>query len=154
MLVAASSCPLPPGERARRICVRSLADLGPLLLDDHHPADAETVGDHAEALGEERLAERHSHLSLIGKRLEHAIGLGFVLGVHGEREALEFGLALRATVGRHYIGTIDAKARMHDLALAAGRDHAGRRRLRALLLAHHHLYLGTKRILIEAERLL
>src|SRR5439155_25333899 len=71
----------PQGERARRICVRSLAELGPLLLDDHHPADAETVGDHAEALCEERLAERHSHLSLVGKRLEHAIGLGFVLGV-------------------------------------------------------------------------
>src|SRR5262249_42284703 len=42
-----------------------------LLLHNDHPADAEAVGDHAEALGEKRLAERHSHLSAVGERLEH-----------------------------------------------------------------------------------
>ena len=54
-----------------------------LLLHYHHPTDAEAVGNHAKALGEERFAERHSHLSPLGKRLEHAVGLGLVLGVDG-----------------------------------------------------------------------
>src|SRR5262249_62225620 len=58
-------------------------------LHDDHPADAEAVGHHAEALGEERLAERHAHLAAVGERREHAVGLGLVLGINGEREALE-----------------------------------------------------------------
>src|SRR5262245_26868921 len=65
-------------------------------LHDDHPADAEAVGHHAEALGEERLAERHAHLAAVGERREHAVGLGLVLGINGEREALEVRLALRA----------------------------------------------------------
>ena len=76
--------------------------LAALLLHNDHPADAEAVGDHAEALGEKCLAERHSYLSTVGERVEHAVGLGFVLGIDGEREALEFGFALRAAVGRHH----------------------------------------------------
>src|SRR5262245_53447936 len=32
----------------------------------------------------------------VAERLEHAVGLGFVLGIDGEREALEVRLALRA----------------------------------------------------------
>src|SRR5262245_7454549 len=79
-------------------------------LHDDHPADAEAVGHHAEALGEERLAERHSHLAAVGERREHAVGLGLVLGVDREREALEFRLALRAAVGRHHVLAVDAKA--------------------------------------------
>src|SRR5215475_6672728 len=77
-------------------------------LQDDHPADAEAVGHHAEALGEERLAERHSHLAAVGERREHAVGLGLVLGIDGEREALEFRLALRAAVGRHHVLAADA----------------------------------------------
>src|SRR5215472_17580499 len=123
-------------------------------LHDDHPADAEAVGDHAEALGEEGLAERHSHLAAVGERLEHAVGLGFVLGVDGEREALEFRLAVRAAVGCHHVLAADAQARMHDLVVAAGRNHAGRRRLRAFLIAHHHLDLGAQRLLVELDRLL
>src|SRR5215813_6714804 len=72
--------------------------LAALLLHNDHPADTEAVGDHAEALGEKCLAERHSYLSTVGERVEHAVGLGFVLGIDGEREALEFGFALRAAV--------------------------------------------------------
>src|SRR5262249_48281658 len=79
-------------------------------LHDDHPAHAEAIGHHAEALGEERLAERHSDLSAVGERREHAVGLGFVLGVDGEREALEFRLALRTAVGRHHVLAVDAKA--------------------------------------------
>src|SRR5436853_7781959 len=81
-----------------------------LRLDDHHPADAEAIGDHAEALGEERLAERHAHLAAVGERREHAVGLGLVPGIDGEREALEFRLALRAAVGRHHVLAVDGKA--------------------------------------------
>src|SRR5262245_4273600 len=47
-----------------------------LRRHDHHPADAETVDQHAEALREERLAERHCHLAALGERGELAIGLG------------------------------------------------------------------------------
>src|SRR5215471_12160260 len=43
---------------------------------------------------------------------------------------------------------------MHDLVVAAGRDHPGRRRLRAFLIAHHHLDLGAERLLVELDRLL
>src|SRR6516162_3135179 len=123
-------------------------------LHDDHPADAEAVGDHAEALGEEGLAERHSYLAAVGERREHAVGLGLVPGVDGEREALEFRLALRAAVGRHHVLAVDAQARMHDLVVAAGRNHAGRRRLRAFLIAHHHLDLGAQRLLVELDCLL
>src|SRR5262252_4483721 len=79
-------------------------------LHDDHPADAEAVGDHAEALGEERRAERHAHLAAVGERREHAVGLGLVLSIDGEREALEFRLALRAAVGRHHVLAVDGKA--------------------------------------------
>src|SRR6516225_7809788 len=79
-------------------------------LHDDHPADAEAVGDHAEAFGEERLAERHAHLAAVGERREHAVGLGFVPGVDREREALEFRLALGAAVGRHHRLAVDAEA--------------------------------------------
>src|SRR5262249_25983526 len=78
----------------------------------------------------------------------------FVLGIDGEREALEFRLALRAAVGRHHVLAADAQARMHDLVVAAGRNHAGRRRFRAFLIAHHHLDLGAQRLLVELDRLL
>src|SRR4029450_3983603 len=40
---------------------------------------------------------------------------------------------------------------MHDLVVAAGRNHAG---LRAFLETHHHLDLGPKRLLVEVKRLL
>src|SRR4029434_2700924 len=43
---------------------------------------------------------------------------------------------------------------MHDPVLTAGREHAGRRRLRAFLETHHHLDLGPKRLLVEVKRLL
>src|SRR5919108_4909832 len=43
---------------------------------------------------------------------------------------------------------------MHDLVVAAGRNHAGRRRLRAFLETHHRLDLGSKRLLVEVKRLL
>src|SRR5262249_39483382 len=43
---------------------------------------------------------------------------------------------------------------MHDLVVAAGRNPAGRRRLRAFLKAHHHLDLGAERLLVELDRLL
>src|SRR5262249_8754218 len=43
---------------------------------------------------------------------------------------------------------------MHDLVVAARRDHAGGRRLRAFLIAHHHLDLGAERLLVELDRLL
>src|SRR5262245_25872773 len=43
---------------------------------------------------------------------------------------------------------------MHDLVVATGRNHAGRRRLRAFLLAHHHLDLGAERLLVELHRVL
>src|SRR5215469_8325452 len=43
---------------------------------------------------------------------------------------------------------------MHDLVVAAGWNHAGRRRLRAVLETHHHLDLGAERLLVELDRLL
>jgi hypothetical protein len=95
-------------------------------LHDDHPAYAEAIGDRAETLGEKRLAERHLHLAAVGERREHAISLGFVPGIEREREALEFRLALLAAVRRHHLRAVDAKARMHDLVLAAGRHLVGR----------------------------
>src|SRR6516164_6522085 len=46
----------------------------------------------------------------VGERREHAVGLGLVLGIDGEREALEFRLALRAAVGRHHVLAVDEQA--------------------------------------------
>jgi len=45
-------------------------------LHDDHPAHAEAVGNHTEPR-EERLGKRHLHLSAVGERREHAVGLGF-----------------------------------------------------------------------------
>src|SRR5215472_238894 len=39
-----------------------------------------------------------------------AVGLGLVPGIDGEREALEFRLALSAAVGGHHVLAVDAKA--------------------------------------------
>src|SRR5258707_4893393 len=43
------------------------------LFDQDHPADAEFVGDHAEAGGEERFRKRHLHLTAVGQRIEPAL---------------------------------------------------------------------------------
>jgi hypothetical protein len=94
------------------------------------------------------------HLSAVGERREHAVGRSLILGVEGEREALEFRLALGVAVGRHDIRAVDAKACVHDLVLAAGRNHAGRRFLRTFVEAHHHPDLGAERLLVEVDRLL
>src|SRR5262245_13381377 len=125
-----------------------------LSLHDDHPAYAETVGDHAEALGEEGLAQRHLHLSAVGERREHAVGRGLIVGIEGERETLEFRLALGIAVGRHDVRAVDPDARVHDLVLAAGRNHAGRRLLRTFVESHHHPDLGAERLLVEFDRLL
>src|ERR1700755_3241805 len=68
------------------------------ILQDHHPAYAEAVGDHAETLREEGLAERHAHLPAVRQRREHAVGMGLVAGIEREREALEFWAVVRAAV--------------------------------------------------------
>src|SRR4051812_17418205 len=59
-----------------------------LSRHDHHPAHTETVDQHAEALREKRLAERHCHLAALGKRSELAIGLSLVRSAQRQREAL------------------------------------------------------------------
>src|SRR6266566_4412355 len=41
---------------------------------DDHPAHAEAVGHHAEAVGQERLAQRHLHLPAIAERREQPLG--------------------------------------------------------------------------------
>src|SRR5262245_37019436 len=57
--------------------------------NDHHPADTEFVGDHAEALGEEGRSERHLHIAARGERVEQLAGFGLVLRRDRKREALE-----------------------------------------------------------------
>jgi uncharacterized membrane protein YeaQ/YmgE (transglycosylase-associated protein family) len=47
-----------------------------------HPGQAEAVSNHAEARGEEGLAQRHLHLAAVGQGCEQALGLGIV--GHGE----------------------------------------------------------------------
>src|SRR6516164_1419980 len=42
---------------------------------------------------------------------------------------------------------------MHDFVFRTRRDHAGRRRLGALLEAHHHEHLGADRLAVECDRL-
>src|SRR3954449_1584972 len=54
-----------------------------------HPPYAELVGDHAEALSVEGLRQRHLHLSALRQRIEQSLGVGFVLGVEREGEAVE-----------------------------------------------------------------
>src|SRR5271167_2938764 len=51
-----------------------------LLRHDHHPGDAEFVGQHAEARREESLGERHRHLAFTAEGGENLVGFGLVLG--------------------------------------------------------------------------
>ena len=63
------------------------------LFGDDHPADAEFVGDHAEAFGEECLGQRHLHLAAIAEPGEHFFRLVLALGAECQRDALEFRFA-------------------------------------------------------------
>jgi glutathione S-transferase len=120
--------------------------------DVHHPADAELIGDHAEARREERLGERHLHLTAIGKRIEEAIGLGLALRREREGKALEARLSLATTIRCHQGRVAHPEARMHHLVLGSRR--CGRRLLGCILEAHEHADLGAERTTIEIERFL
>src|SRR5215213_10062323 len=50
------------------------------LLDHHHPAHAEFVGDDAELRREERLNERLVHLAAVGQGIEQALAFRLGLG--------------------------------------------------------------------------
>src|SRR5215470_4744314 len=87
------------------------------LLGQHHPVDAELVGNHAEARGEEGLAHRHGDLAALAERAEQLLGLLVVGGVDGERKALEVGLAAALAVGGEDLRVADLEGGMHDLVL-------------------------------------
>src|SRR6202051_1629369 len=57
---------------------RFRAGLRLLLLDQDNPADAELVGNHAEAGGEKRFGKRHLHLAAVGQCVEAALAFGGV----------------------------------------------------------------------------
>ena len=71
-----------------------------LRRDTDHPAQAEAVGEHAEARRPERLRQRHPHLATVGERREGAVGLGYRRHGKRERETVE-ARACRASVGCH-----------------------------------------------------
>src|SRR5690606_40916633 len=54
-----------------------------------HPGHAETVGEHAEALGPEGFLHRHHYLPALGQRREQALALGDAIGVKADRAALD-----------------------------------------------------------------
>src|SRR5580693_4405941 len=74
------------------------------LLDQDHPADAELVGDHAEARREERFRKRHLHLAALGQRIEPALAFGGVGRGDGQREALKIRPTETAAVGHQQLG--------------------------------------------------
>src|SRR6478609_2018664 len=78
--------------------VRSLRRAFVQAAEDH-PRNAELVGDHAEAFGEEGRRERHLHLAAFGERVEELLGLRNVLDRERERYALEIRLAAAHAVG-------------------------------------------------------
>jgi hypothetical protein len=112
---------------------------------------AETTDHPAIRCKPQGLGERHLHLPAVGERSEHPVRLGLMRHRQREREALEAGPFLAATVGGHHRGLADAKARMHDLVLRTGRHHAGWRRLRVVLEAHEHRHLGAEHAAVELD---
>src|SRR5260221_9296858 len=81
------------------------AESGPLVLrsmllhcDANHPANAEAIGEHAEARRPESLAQRHSHLATVGQGCERAIGLGFMRHRERERKTVELRLVVACAV--------------------------------------------------------
>src|SRR5690242_13606068 len=60
---------------------------------DHHPADAKPVDEHPKARREERLRQRHLHLTTVTQRAEDPVRLGLIANADGQREALEIQLA-------------------------------------------------------------
>src|SRR5262249_1200634 len=131
----------------------SLSRPGALRWNDYHPVDAEAVVDHAEALGEEGLRERHRHLAAVTQGGEQPIGLRLVRGREGQAEALEIRLSPLAAVRAHDHRFTYAQARMHPLVFRAGRDHALLIR-GAILEAREHLHFGAERTLVELDGLL
>src|SRR5258708_3939965 len=104
-----------------------------LRRNTDHPAHTETVLHHAEARRPKGFSQRHADFPAVRQGIESPVGFGLIRNGDGEREALELGLAGRATVRSHQRGCADAKTAMHDLILETGRNHAGWRRFGAFL---------------------
>jgi len=126
---------------------RPLSALG---LAENHPGRAEAVRRHAEALGEERLFQRHLHAPLLGQRLEGALGVGD--GVDGQRyrEPVRRLIASGRRVGAHddLIGKLQPGVK--DLLAERRRNLILRRRVLKTL---HHFDTAAAKPRIEFERL-
>src|SRR5215510_4236339 len=113
-----------------------------------HPGRAETVDQHAEALGEERLGERHVDLAAVGKPVEHACRL--LDGRNLERHGVAAGRLLvpGRGVGGHQHLVADREPRMHDLLVPFLRHVALGRRA---LVLEHRLDLAVEQPGVELE---
>src|ERR1700686_4239506 len=121
-----------------------------LFLDQDHPADTELVGDHAETRREEGFRKRHLPLAAVGQRVEPALAFGGVGRGDSQREPLKIRLTETAAVGHQQLGIADVHGGVHDLVVAARRDH---RLVRRVLETHQHVDLGAEYLLVELERL-
>src|SRR5215475_2345474 len=115
----------------------------------HHPGDAELVGAHAKALGEERLAERHADGAAFGERLEFALGVGGILHLQRDGKALRrLEVAGRRVRGHQHLA-VDGDFRVHDLLLIVRRDLHLRR---TFAKGKHRLDLRTEHLLVKFHR--
>jgi hypothetical protein len=142
-----------PGRRPQRFSPSHARSLRRGLRDRDHPAQAEAVGDHAEARRPERFAERHLDAAAVGEGVERPAGLRLRRDGEREPDAVELRPVV-AAVGRHERHAADAERGVHDLLLEPRLEHPGGRRLRALVEAHHPLDLGAEGLAVELQRLL
>src|ERR1051325_10408894 len=85
------------------------------LLAIDHPRCPEFVGQHAEFLGPKGLTECHAYGSLVGERVEDALGLLRTLEAEIDREALHGLIALGRGVRSHQHHAIPDETRVEDL---------------------------------------
>src|SRR3954447_15522516 len=87
------------------------------FLNDDHPVDAELVLHHAEQLGEESLDQRLADCAAVGESIEVTLAIHFTICGDGEREAVEFWIALGHAVRDEDRRIAELELRVHHVVL-------------------------------------
>jgi hypothetical protein len=121
-----------------------------LACHAHHPRNTKLVHAHAEQGAPECGHWRHGHLAAFCQFVEHAIGLVFSVGGHGERNIVSSrnaGLTVHGVAAHEVIAAAHGKGNVHDQFGIGRRMIAGR----CIFETDERLELATKCCLVMIE---